>query len=122
MDQMWEQQKVRSNTGGQTAGQDEDSDIEMADANRAGAFVIEVSSDDLSSSAGDDDDRSEREGSDSASVESWSEDEFKAGAESRTRQSLKLRQSFKRKAPWMVPNPRQPWLTQGGSQRKRRRL
>ncbi|WAO90628.1 Hypothetical protein NCS54_00806400 [Fusarium falciforme] len=122
MDQMWEQQKVGTNTDGQTAGQDDDSDIEMADANRAGAFVIEISSDDLSSSAGDDDDRSEREGGESTSVESWSEDEFKAGAGPRARQSLKPRQSFKRKAPWMVPNPRQPWLTQGGSQRKRRRL
>ncbi|RSM12711.1 hypothetical protein CDV31_006178 [Fusarium ambrosium] len=122
MDQMWEQQ--RPNTGGQTADQDEDSDIEMADANRA-RLVIEVSSDDLSSSASDDyDDRSEREGSgESTSVESWSEDEVKAGgAWSRNRQSLKPRVSLKRKAPWMVPNPRQPWLTQGRSQRKRRRL
>lgn len=108
---MWEQQQVGANAG----GQDEDSDVEMTDANRASAFVIEVSSDDLSSSA-DDDDRSEREGSESTSVESWSEDEFKAGTQS------KARQSFKRKAPWMVPNPRQPWLTQGRSQSKRRRL
>ncbi|EEU38970.1 uncharacterized protein NECHADRAFT_81502 [Fusarium vanettenii 77-13-4] len=118
MDQMWEQQKVVPNTG----NQDEDGDVEMADANLAGAFVIEVSSDDLSSSAGDDDDRSEREDSESTSVESWSEDEFKPGAKSRARQGLKPRLGFKRKAPWMVPNPRQAWLTQGGSQRKRRRL
>lgn len=120
MDQMWEQQ--RPNTGGQTADQDEDSDIEMTDAYRA-RVVIDVSSDDLSSSASDDyDDRSEREGSESTSVESWSEDEVKDGAWSRNRQNLKPRLSLKRKAPWMVPNPRQPWLTQRRSQKKRRRL
>ncbi|RSL63094.1 hypothetical protein CEP54_005366 [Fusarium duplospermum] len=76
LDQMWEQQ--RPNTGGQAADQDEDSDIEMTDAYRA-RVVIDVSSDDLSSSASDDYDRSEREGSESTSVESWSEDEVKDG-------------------------------------------
>ncbi|KAJ4323116.1 hypothetical protein N0V84_004516 [Fusarium piperis] len=121
LDQMWEQQKVASNAGSQMAGQDQDSDTDMADAYRASGFVIDISSDELGSSVSDDD-RSERESSASTSVESWSEDEFKAGARSGTKQNLKPGLSLKRKAPWMVPNPRQPWLTEGRRQRKKRRL
>lgn len=125
LDQAWEQQRPGSNTGSQMAGQDQDSDTEMADAYRASGFVIDVSSDEVGSSVGDDDDRSERESSASTSVESWSEDEVKAGAAAgpRTRQNPKPGLSLKRKAPsWMVPNPRQSWLTEGRRQKKKKMM
>ncbi|KAM0425127.1 hypothetical protein ACHAPT_009687 [Fusarium lateritium] len=112
--QMWEQQWAMSSiSGSQHASQD--SDIEMVDANRARTFIVDIS--------GDDDDRAERESSETTSVESWDEDEYEAGSKaagSKPFKNLKQVRSLKRKASWMVPNPRQPWLTRGRMEKKRR--